>query len=85
MSSVSRRHSLRFVARTRSRDSRVEWIAISIVLLVLAVVFVMTAKPGAGGSSATLIVAFFAGIAAAVPFWRTAPQTETPAVTEPAA
>ncbi|HEX5467964.1 MAG TPA: hypothetical protein VFW80_02835 [Gaiellaceae bacterium] len=53
--------------------------------LVLAVVFVMTAKPGAGGSSATLIVAFFAGIAAAVPFWRTAPQTETPAVTEPAA
>ena len=48
MSPVSRRHSLRFVARTRSRDSRVEWIAISIVLVVLGVVFVLRLAAEAG-------------------------------------
>jgi hypothetical protein len=48
MSPVSRRRCLRVVARTRSRDSRVEWIAVSIVLLVLAVFFVLMLAAEAG-------------------------------------
>ena len=63
MAPVSRRPSLRFVARTRSRDSRVEWIAISIVLLVLGVVFVLMLAAEAGVWTWVIVTAALAAAA----------------------
>jgi hypothetical protein len=40
------------------------------VTVSLAIVYVMTVKQGAGGSSAAIVVGVLAGCALAVPFWR---------------
>jgi hypothetical protein len=50
-----------------------------------AIMFVMTTKPDTAGSTAAIVVGVLAGVAGAVPIWRSAQQAEGPAVTEPAA
>jgi hypothetical protein len=72
-------------ARRLLRDP-VAWTAkITTLTLVVAVVFVMTMKPAAGGCVAALAVALVAGAIGAVPLWRTAdlepPQAVSPAST----
>jgi len=68
----------------RLRRDPLGWSAkISTITLTLAVVFVMTTKPGAGGSSAALIGAVLVGCAIAVPLWRTG-QPERAAAPEAA-
>lgn len=44
--------------------------------IALAVVFVMTTKPGAGGAAGALAAAVVGGLAAAVPFWRASPDRQ---------
>ncbi len=60
-------------ARRLLRDP-VSWSAkLMTQTVALAVVFVMTAKPGAAGAAGALAVAVVTGLAVAVPFWRAAP------------
>jgi hypothetical protein len=65
-------------ARALVRDP-LGWSAkITTLTLTLAVVYVMTVKPGAGGSSAALVVAVLAGCAIAFPLWRPQPAGSAP-------
>jgi hypothetical protein len=69
-------------ARRLLRDP-VAWTAkITTLTLVVAVVFVMTMKPAAGGSVAAIVVAVAAGAIGAVPLWRT-PALEAPQAVSP--
>ncbi len=59
------------LARRLQRDP-VAWTAkMTTLTLVVAVVFVMTAKPHAIGSSLAIVAAVVSGALAAIPFWRT--------------
>jgi hypothetical protein len=65
-------------ARKLVRDP-LGWSAkVTTLTLTLAVVYVMTLKPGAAGASAALVVAVLAGCAIAVPLWKPAPEEGSP-------
>lgn len=67
-------HGLSARARRFLRDP-VSWSARMMTLTVtLAVVFVMTTKPGAAGAAGALAAALVTGLVAAVPFWRVGPR-----------
>jgi hypothetical protein len=68
----------------RLRRDPIGWSAkMTTITLVVAVVYIMSNKPGAAGAIAALAVAVLVGVAVSVPFWRTAEERPA-AVSEPA-